>query len=307
MIYRSRFLVAQPAVLASVGSPAAIERAKAIAYYTGATPPKGNMPFTVYRRQEIKDTLNTLFASKCAYCESIYIATQPMEVEHYRPKGEVRTAAGVTLPIGYWWRASTWENLLPSCTDCNRERWHKVGRKNFKYGKHSKFPLASAHHATNEAGIAVEDPLLIDPSAEDPSAHMGFRFGQSQDAIAYAKMISDTAEDPKGRTSVDVYGLNRPGLVKTRASHLRYFQFALRGIEKDRLRAEEIKADQTRYQAQLTELKREIREVIALYLHWKSPYVAMCRSYFDLWKKGLEDRLAQEEAAGADESDNVLA
>ena len=60
---------------------------------------------------------------KCAYCESFYAGTQPVDVEHYRPKGKVDGMAGHP---GYWWLAGRWENLLPSCIDCNRKRRQKT-------------------------------------------------------------------------------------------------------------------------------------------------------------------------------------
>ncbi|MEF9674035.1 hypothetical protein QNM99_25505 [Pseudomonas sp. PCH446] len=42
-----------------------------------------------------------------------------MDVEHYRPKGAVSEDASHP---GYWWVAMDWDNLLPSCIDCNRKR-----------------------------------------------------------------------------------------------------------------------------------------------------------------------------------------
>ncbi len=293
MIFRARALIARPQVLADVGSPAAAERARAVAYYTADPPPGTNMTFNVYKRDQVKEALNRLFAGKCAYCESAYEATQPMEVEHFRPKGEVFTASGIMLPTGYWFRASTWENLLPSCTDCNRGRWHKVGKQRYFYGKHSKFPLASPDHAVDETGIANEIPLLIDPSSEDPSTHLGFVIAPKKEVAAFAPVNAAGVEDPKGRTSIDIYGLNRPGLVKARTSRLSCFEFALRSIERGRLDAEKHKGDLTRYNEALARLRLELREVITLYLHWKNPYAAMCRSAFHVWKERLEKQLAQ--------------
>ena len=74
-----------------------------------------------YKADDVKATLEQAFRGKCAYCESAYSAAQPMAVEHYRPKGEV-VIAGKRTPPGYYWLASAWDNLLPSCTDCNSPR-----------------------------------------------------------------------------------------------------------------------------------------------------------------------------------------
>src|SRR4051812_22350680 len=77
-----------------------------------------------------KPFLDKLFGGKCAYCEVIIEASHPTEVEHYRPKGAVKdeeeevvtiqTPNGAEDHPGYWWLAYEWNNLLPSCIDCNR-------------------------------------------------------------------------------------------------------------------------------------------------------------------------------------------
>ena len=53
--------------------------------------------------RQIRDALEEMFHSKCAYCEH-KIATQ---IEHYRPKSEFPELA------------FTWSNLLLACPDCN--------------------------------------------------------------------------------------------------------------------------------------------------------------------------------------------
>src|SRR5215468_8122036 len=78
--------------------------------------------------------LNRLFRNKCAYCEE-KLSGQPGDVEHFRPKGRVcdatfrqvfidhpRWGRNIAHP-GYYWLAYDWDNLLPSCADCNRFRW----------------------------------------------------------------------------------------------------------------------------------------------------------------------------------------
>ena len=64
--------------------------------------------FSRYRRSEVKVELEKIFHGKCAYCESAFSSTQPVDVEHYRPKGPVE---GVVGHPGYWWLAADWENL----------------------------------------------------------------------------------------------------------------------------------------------------------------------------------------------------
>jgi 5-methylcytosine-specific restriction endonuclease McrA len=81
-------------------------------------------------------------ADECAYCESRYAGTQPMDVEHFRPKGKVLEDDGTEVR-GYYWLASEWANLLPSCIDCNRERrqWLADLGAVRSVGKGERFPL----------------------------------------------------------------------------------------------------------------------------------------------------------------------
>jgi hypothetical protein len=92
------------------------ERKDAVDYYKTWKPgDAGFGAFNCYRNYDIKLALAILFHNKCAYCEK-YIEKGMFEVEHYRPKS---AALGDPHP-GYWWLASRWENLLPTCPGCNK-------------------------------------------------------------------------------------------------------------------------------------------------------------------------------------------
>ncbi len=103
---------------------------------------KGSYDFVRYREDEVSEALEALFHRKCAYCESAYDIVQPVDVEHYRPKGAVDGAADHD---GYWWLAMDWNNLLPSCIDCNRRRGQRIvgasGAADVNAGKQAIFPL----------------------------------------------------------------------------------------------------------------------------------------------------------------------
>lgn len=58
---------------------------------------------------ETKTALFNAQHRKCAYCEKPEEQAKYRDAEHFRPKSL------------YWWLAWTWENLLFSCMDCNRE------------------------------------------------------------------------------------------------------------------------------------------------------------------------------------------
>ena len=67
----------------------AIELAKARAHF--GDPALEGKPFTfaAYKLDAVKEALNAAFGFKCAYCESFFGATQPLDVEHFRPKSGV--------------------------------------------------------------------------------------------------------------------------------------------------------------------------------------------------------------------------
>ncbi len=175
-----------------------------------ADPVEFGFNFKAYKAAEVKKALTRLFHAKCAYCETYYGASQPMDVEHWRPKGEVHE--GETKLGGYWWLASDWENLYPSCIDCNRGRKHRVPgeRMIFLLGKENQFPIAGPR-AVDRAGLAAEQPLLLDPCDpnDDPERH--FRYVETDGAIEPAD-----PNDRKAAESIRVYALNRMGLAVDR-------------------------------------------------------------------------------------------
>ncbi len=143
---------------------------------------------------------------KCAYCESRIRAGYPGDVEHYRPKTEVKEPRDrgnrddtggkprgrrwrkSTRP-GYWWLAYRWDNYLYSCNRCNS--W-----------KASSFPLRGSR-GTMVPGIeAEEDPLILNPYVTAPARHMGFNeLGE----------IAGLTEE--GTVTIDRCGLDRRSLI----------------------------------------------------------------------------------------------
>lgn len=119
-----------------------------------------------YCEKEVKDLLVKVHHSKCCYCERRLWESDDLEVEHFRPKGGVRQALDQANdePLGYYWLAYRWENLLLSCNPCNRRY-----KKTF-------FPLenpaerARSHHDDTTR----ERPLFVDPVRQDPREHIRF-------------------------------------------------------------------------------------------------------------------------------------
>jgi uncharacterized protein (TIGR02646 family) len=199
----------EPAVLAAEGSKAARERA-AVATWFGdeGNRRKPYKNYKVYKDDEVVAALMRMFGDKCAYCESMYAQTAKMDVEHFRPKGGYVVGGELIVP-GYWWLASIWENLLPSCIDCNRERTQKVpDRIPGVTGKANKFPLRDENgRATRKGEERTERPLLLNPCDDEPERYLVFR----EDGLTLARR-----KNLKAQTSIDTYGLNRDGLVRAR-------------------------------------------------------------------------------------------
>ena len=180
--------------------------------------------FSAYKAASVVQGLERLFEGKCAYCESPYKRTQPVDVEHWRPKAEVVVTDqdGKTRKReGYGWLAANWDNLLPSCIDCNRERKHHVLEKKHesyvaqvrKVGKANLFPLfdeSTRAHSMNDP-LEREEPKLLNPCIDDPTQFFVFREG-----VVVPREELGPRERDRALTSIEVYGLNRKGLVDER-------------------------------------------------------------------------------------------
>ena len=104
---------------------------------------------------------------RCNYCED----GQGTDIEHFYPKAQ------------YPKKAFTWENYLLACSHCNSNQ------------KRSLFPTT-----------ADDEPLLIDPTVDDPLEHLALTPSTGR--------YRDRGE--KGAASIRVFGLNREVLEKGR-------------------------------------------------------------------------------------------
>jgi len=171
------------------------------------------------REHEFKRRLAEAQRGKCGFCECKVLPTGRGDVEHFRPKAEVRelpslTARGaqsryestpsgrergaVVPGGGYWWLAYAWTNWLFACTSCNQD-W----KRNF-------FPIASAAPPITEGCEKGESALRLDPFGDDdPVGHLHFEAdGQ----------VSARDGSPKGDATIDVCGLAlRPELIQARS------------------------------------------------------------------------------------------
>lgn len=132
----------------------------------------------------VKNTLLHMQNAKCCYCEVVISAGFHGDVEHYRPK------KGVTEDPahgGYWWLAYEWSNLLLSCDCCNRTH------------KKNHFPLSASgiRSKTTTDNLMLEEPLLLDPTVDEPNEHIGYR-----EHVLFPKT-------ERGKATIEKVGLNR--------------------------------------------------------------------------------------------------
>ena len=154
----------------------------------------------------MKAALRLAQKEKCSFCESHITHIDYGDVEHFRPKGGTRQfIEDALLQPGYYWLAYEWSNLFLSCTLCNQKF------------KENLFPLTNpeARARNHNDDIALEAPLLVDPTVDAPGDHI--RFNEE-------RCVGIT---PKGSMTVTCLGLDRTELRKFRAGRLRTIEVLL--------------------------------------------------------------------------------
>ncbi len=198
---------------------------------------KKSFEYTAYKGDDVRRALEKMFHGKCAYCETYYAASAPVDIEHYRPKGGVTEEAAHG---GYWWIAMQWENLLPSCIDCNRKRGQVIVNASSSLaalaastspplsqsGKKNSFPLAASGVRTTaeSTDFSREHPLLLNPCDDDPDAHLLYSIDPAQ-PTGLIVPTGTPQQQQRGAVSIQVYGLNRLKLLEDRNRVLRGMEF----------------------------------------------------------------------------------
>lgn len=316
-----RTLVSAPAVLVGEKSRGGKELAKAKIFFAaqakeqavtaaaGAAAPGAKtrkkkdktFSFSAYSDEAVKYALDKLFFGKCAYCESRYANQAPVDVEHYRPKGRI---ARVANHPGYWWLAMVWDNLLPSCIDCNRRRWQDLPRfpeslaqllaapemqgVKASLGKQDLFPIAGAARATADFPGIDEQPDLINPCVDVPEEHLVFHIDRGDPLGLVLPTFKDNVPSRRGLTSIHVYGLNRLGLVQERTRVLRKLDFLSRLIDEIGKISETLLASldqQTKTMgARLDLLVNQILDEIRTMAEPGQPYSSLVKAWSDTLK-----------------------
>jgi uncharacterized protein (TIGR02646 family) len=208
MIRIARTRVKEPASLRSPRTRAAMKRLETFFDEDPKKRAQREAPFdvSIYKDREVREALLELFHSKCAYCETPLPGVSLIEIDQFRPKARAVDLDGRIAHDGYWWLAYDWSNLYAACRNCNRL-------------KGSRFPLEpNTQRAMFETrtAVAAERRLLLDPCEDDPQEHLVF--------LDDGRVASST---DRGRTTIDMFGLNRESLVRDRLATVERFVIEL--------------------------------------------------------------------------------
>lgn len=167
------------------------------------------------RRSRVIDVLDTWYFGKCAYCEKGCKA----DVEHYRPAKAVKDLNNVDIPghNGYYWLCYEWSNMLPACSNCNRE-----GAKHSIFTTFNSYqivPSLKRNGSLNKGRcrisnsyLTVEQPVLLNPEIDNPNNYFDFDIDPNNDGI----IIVGKDINNRGRDTIDICLLNRYELVTQR-------------------------------------------------------------------------------------------
>ena len=107
---------------------------------------------TLYKNKNIQNKLIEIYNNKCAYCEKS-LKDIDKHIEHYRPKKK------------YYWLAYSWDNLLLSCSHCNRAKGDRFQTKNVQINYNDE--LFEDIHILGDSYDGIELPLIINPEKDD--------------------------------------------------------------------------------------------------------------------------------------------
>ena len=164
--------------------------------------------YKIYSDDSVRKVLLNMFNGKCAYCESKITSIYNGDIEHFRPKGEIKEATP-TKP-GYYWLAAEWENLLFACPFCNQTNTHTIVAngilKETVLGKLHQFPLVFELEETER--------LLLNP-CKDLNIENYFKYKDSGVIIVNSD-LTEQRNILRAEKSIQVYALNRLALVQAR-------------------------------------------------------------------------------------------
>ncbi len=193
-------LKSKPPVPETLKNPKIEKKLKKIAAKICANEKLESKDFTDYwLADDVRLTLWRYQSKKCCYCERIRDSKGEPNIEHFRPKTEIK---GISNP-GYWWLAYDWGNLFFCCQRCNRT-------------KSSKFPMLRGSHVRNpNEGLEKEHPILPHPVDDCPEELIDYKWSFSKEPIAIS-----TGRNDRGQKAIEILGLDKKDLAEERGMYL---------------------------------------------------------------------------------------
>jgi len=194
---------------------------------------------------------------KCAYCEFTRNGAA-RQLDHYRPKDNVKTARGSSNSIGrgYAGLRNEWRNLLYSCTQCNSS-------------KGTLFPLEDEKQRNVDAlcmdDVRAEKPLLLNPYEDEVGDYICF-----DEFRACPRTDEFGNPDQRGLLTIEVFHLNNDNSKR-----------------KDLVDAREIRWNE------YVKLKNNIKTHHGLLASFRNTTQSEER---DMWISTLEQKIRQEES-----------
>jgi len=151
----------------------------------------------IFRDPELTHTMIELFDHKCAYCETFVSPSIP--ARHFRPLSFGDSLNQANGKDYYAWLAYEWQNLLIACDACEK-------------AKASAFPvwgLRATYMARFEHVHELEDPVLLDPTGDEPRRHLQF--------LADGSCVH---KSERGAATIAILQLNRAQLIRERERNI---------------------------------------------------------------------------------------
>ncbi len=164
---------------------------------------KNNHKFKCYNdypENTVFEALKTIYNSKCGYCETEMNAGYKLQIEHYRPKKEVKEDK---THKGYYWLGYEWSNLLLACPKCNQQgaKGNYFPITGVRIHTHSNFltdnKLDSNKCYPDKSPLKDEKPLFLNPEIDEVEKHLIFS------SNGEAKGITE-----RGKITIEICNLN---------------------------------------------------------------------------------------------------